>query len=332
MPKEQALGLAKEIDARTDLWAAAATMFTTISGSYVHDAETVEMVMVYAATQKPRSLAAVAPNVPAEIVTVVDHALEYEKENRYPDARSMQAALVEAYEKAFGKILPGSDIPRERRSQSMPPPDPTPSSGRNLTAEPRARTGADESGPISNGRLSRTGSNPRLATGSNPKASASGSNPKLVLSGTMTKSSWGKTNEEDAPEPRARTLPTRAMAIGAAAIIVALSAVGVVKMTGRASDAADAAPARLVAPPPQVPSATATGTLAAAPAPLASASAEAPSEPPKTAPPASVRPATRGPRAAAPPPSAYTAAPAATAPPPQPTADPPRKLKIEWKE
>jgi serine/threonine-protein kinase len=106
MPPEQALGLAKEIDARTDIWAVGATMYTLLSGLHVHaDAQTIEQMLVFAATRSSRSVAAVAPDAPASLVPVVDRALAFGKDARHPDARTMQVEIERAYEAAFGRRL-----------------------------------------------------------------------------------------------------------------------------------------------------------------------------------------------------------------------------------
>jgi serine/threonine-protein kinase len=96
MSPEQARGRVKEIDAQTDIWSVGATLFTLISGRLVHEAETASEVLISAATTPSRSLASVAPEVPTAVVAVVDRALAYEKKNRWPSARAMQAALDQA--------------------------------------------------------------------------------------------------------------------------------------------------------------------------------------------------------------------------------------------
>jgi serine/threonine-protein kinase len=119
MPREQALGLSKEVDGRTDLWALGATMFTLISGRYVHEAETPESMIVFTATRPARSLASVAPEVPAPLVSVVDHALAFDKADRFADAMAMQNALAAAYQASFGAPMLGAS-PLAARPGSVP--------------------------------------------------------------------------------------------------------------------------------------------------------------------------------------------------------------------
>ena len=96
MPPEQALGRTDEVDAISDLWAVGATLFALLSGRIVHDAKTHMEVVIAAATAQAKSLAAVAPDLPKALVEVVDRALAFRKEERWPSARAMQQAVRQA--------------------------------------------------------------------------------------------------------------------------------------------------------------------------------------------------------------------------------------------
>ncbi|MBX3199064.1 MAG: protein kinase [Labilithrix sp.] len=93
MPPEQALGRTDDVDASSDLWAVGATMFMLVSGRIVHDAKTHMEVVIAAATAQAKSLAQLAPDAPKSLVDVVDRALSFKKEDRWPNARAMQSAL-----------------------------------------------------------------------------------------------------------------------------------------------------------------------------------------------------------------------------------------------
>jgi serine/threonine-protein kinase len=93
MAPEQSRGESKQIDAQTDVWAVGATMLRMLSGRYVHDAETAEMMIVKSATQAPRSLRELAPHVPEALAAIVDKAVAFEKAARWPSARAMADAL-----------------------------------------------------------------------------------------------------------------------------------------------------------------------------------------------------------------------------------------------
>jgi serine/threonine-protein kinase len=97
MPPEQARGRWEEVDARSDIWAIGATAFTLLSGEFVHVAGTVNEALIQAATQPPRSLGTLRPDLPASLIAFVDRSLSFDKDARWPDALAMQQGLREAY-------------------------------------------------------------------------------------------------------------------------------------------------------------------------------------------------------------------------------------------
>jgi len=142
MPPEQVLGLSREVDAQTDLWSVGATMFTLVSGRYVHDAETVEALLVYAGSRRAPPLSSVAPDVPAALASVIDRALVFEKQGRWATARAMETGLERAYVQTFGAPIPGARRSRADSSSdafaptAYAPVGPAAVSGPNVAAEP----------------------------------------------------------------------------------------------------------------------------------------------------------------------------------------------------
>lgn len=94
MAPEQAMGRWNDVDARTDLWAMGATAFTLLTGVPVHQAETAGEMLVAAATRPARSLARLFNNAPFPLVAMVDRALAYEREKRFPDAAAFREELA----------------------------------------------------------------------------------------------------------------------------------------------------------------------------------------------------------------------------------------------
>jgi tRNA A-37 threonylcarbamoyl transferase component Bud32 len=105
MAPEQALARANDIDARTDVWASGATLFTLLTGQSVHLGENAPQIMILAATTPPRSLASVASWIPAPVAGVIDRALAFDKAMRWPDATSMRDALRDAHMMVLGRPL-----------------------------------------------------------------------------------------------------------------------------------------------------------------------------------------------------------------------------------
>jgi serine/threonine protein kinase len=109
MAPEQALGHSSDVDGQTDLWAVGATMFALMTGKFVHDAETLEEMMVRAGSMQARRVRSVADHVPPPIAAVVDTAVAFHKVDRWADAWDMSSRLYDAYLFSFGDpILPQS--------------------------------------------------------------------------------------------------------------------------------------------------------------------------------------------------------------------------------
>ncbi|WP_437644180.1 serine/threonine-protein kinase [Sorangium sp. So ce362] len=130
MPPEQARARWDLVDARTDIWALGATMFSLLTNRYVQDASTVNELFFLRMTCPIPSLARIQPSMHPVVVRVVDRALEFAQADRWPDARSMLAAVREA-QAAVAVAPPARStlVPPARstlvplpRSTVMPPP------------------------------------------------------------------------------------------------------------------------------------------------------------------------------------------------------------------
>jgi serine/threonine protein kinase len=87
MPPEQAKG--RPIDERADVFSVGATMFRLITGRYLHDAQGAFDLLMKQARDPAPPLARYAPSVPASVGMIVDRALAFDREQRYPDAVTM---------------------------------------------------------------------------------------------------------------------------------------------------------------------------------------------------------------------------------------------------
>jgi hypothetical protein len=113
MSPEQAMGLVDQLDGRADLFSVGAMMHALVTGQRINNGRTEQEALVMAATKPVPSVARNQPNLPVEIVRIIDKALAWDRRNRFQDAREMQHALLEA--------MPGHGVvPFENR----PPPRP----------------------------------------------------------------------------------------------------------------------------------------------------------------------------------------------------------------
>jgi serine/threonine-protein kinase len=120
MAPEQARGRWQDVDGRTDLWAVGATLYTLITGKFVHAGENAQETLALAATRPARSIAERRPDLHPALIAFIDRALAYDQAARFPDAAAMQQALRLTYAQMEGSQtnqLPQFAIPD---LQSMP--------------------------------------------------------------------------------------------------------------------------------------------------------------------------------------------------------------------
>ena len=132
MAPEHARGLSEEVDERSDIWACGATMFCLLSGRGVHEGRDGTELLANAMAKPSPPLLSVAPEVNSAVAHVVDRALEFSSEMRWPGAGDMRQAVREAYERLTGRAIEtasrlsfGDDVPDRtvgRASSPGPPP------------------------------------------------------------------------------------------------------------------------------------------------------------------------------------------------------------------
>ncbi len=156
MAPEQARGRWEDVDGRTDLWAVGATLYTLLSGKFVHSGNSAAETLALAATRPARSLAERRPDLHPSLIRFVDKALAYDKAQRFHDAATMQHALrvtfgdVSGANNAGGQLaIPDlQSIPLSRaitlRNLSAPPPRLAPQAQTSPSAVPNG--GSSNSG------------------------------------------------------------------------------------------------------------------------------------------------------------------------------------------
>lgn len=102
MSPEQARARWELVGPASDVWAVGATMFTLLSGEFVHVEETVPELLAATFSKPARSLKELMPKTPPDVIALVDRALELRTEDRWESAREMHQALLKV-ELALGK-------------------------------------------------------------------------------------------------------------------------------------------------------------------------------------------------------------------------------------
>jgi eukaryotic-like serine/threonine-protein kinase len=90
MAPEQALGQRAEVDARVDIFALGATAFRILTKRRIHEADSEAGMLIAMASKAAPTLRSVAEHVPENVAAIVDVALAFNRDARYPDARTMQ--------------------------------------------------------------------------------------------------------------------------------------------------------------------------------------------------------------------------------------------------
>ncbi len=92
MAPEQARG-ALDVDPRADVYAVGATMYQALSGRLPYEAPSIPALLFAIVEQSPPPLTELRPDVPAELVAIVERAMAKDREGRFPDAEAMRRAL-----------------------------------------------------------------------------------------------------------------------------------------------------------------------------------------------------------------------------------------------
>jgi serine/threonine-protein kinase len=96
MPPEQARGRWDLVDARSDLWALGATLFTLLSGEVVHLGGTENERLGLAMVKPARSLRQLLPRLHPKVIALVDRALAYDARDRFQSADEFRRGLQDA--------------------------------------------------------------------------------------------------------------------------------------------------------------------------------------------------------------------------------------------
>jgi serine/threonine-protein kinase len=122
MSPEQARG-SREIDHRTDLYAAGAIIFELITGRPPHEGETYNEIIIKIATEEPPAIQSLRPGVHPALAGVIHKALARDPEQRWPSCAAMIQALHEVLDDVHTStgILAEHDAGNEPTSSTLKP-------------------------------------------------------------------------------------------------------------------------------------------------------------------------------------------------------------------
>jgi serine/threonine protein kinase len=116
MAPEQAMGLADGVDGRADLFSVGATLYALLGGQRLHQGRSDNEAFILAATTPAPSLARLAPDLPVEVVSLVDKALAWDRRNRFESATAMREEILALLAQLSGSSQDKrNDVPSSRR-------------------------------------------------------------------------------------------------------------------------------------------------------------------------------------------------------------------------
>jgi hypothetical protein len=103
MSPEQAMGLVDQLDGRADLFSVGAMIHALVTGQRINNGRTENEALIMAATTPVPSVARIAPELPIELIGLIDKSLAWDRRNRHADAREMQSAVRDVLRAVTGE-------------------------------------------------------------------------------------------------------------------------------------------------------------------------------------------------------------------------------------
>jgi serine/threonine protein kinase len=128
----EAVSAPGSLDGRADVFATGALFFSLVTGKRLHRGRDHDESLFLAATQAAPPIRTLAPELSAELAAIVDRALAYDRESRWPTAGAMHealmphvAAMLSQGSPRSGTVLRSDRAPRMSFASGMPMEAPT---------------------------------------------------------------------------------------------------------------------------------------------------------------------------------------------------------------
>jgi len=92
MSPEQAMGKTDTLDGRSDIYSMGAILYAVLSGKRLHHDKSDNEAFILAATTPVPSIARAAPDLPVEIIALIDKALQWDRRKRFANSAEMRDA------------------------------------------------------------------------------------------------------------------------------------------------------------------------------------------------------------------------------------------------
>lgn len=201
MSPEQAQG-SKTIDKRTDVYALGVILYELLSGERPYGGDSYNAILYQIITQEPKPLRDLCPELPDEVVTIVEKAMARAPEDRFQSVTELDAALAPFRRR--------SEAPQPAAVVLRPASAPLRAEQRTLaSAEDMAEPTLHGSGDGVNGNSSDNAAGPGSVTTPSPAPTRRnrwiGSGAAILIAGALATLLWRSTTE--APPPVVRDAP-----------------------------------------------------------------------------------------------------------------------------